>query len=587
MLLIGAALLGGFILFVERGSETSLQRAHRTRTVFAARADTIDWLLFDRNGVQIECIRTPAGWQLVRPVSAPADNGLVEKMIDGLARVERGEVIPAETLSERGLAPADYGFDAPRARITFKNSHGTFTWLIGRDAPVGKTLYVMPEGGGDIIAAPQTLLHLVPQDPSWIRDHALFTGEPTAARGLDLRRPAGFLQLRQPEKNHWLLQQPQTGRADLQSVHALFSHLFSGTIQQFIAENPANLTAYGLDKPAYELAMFTQDERTQTLLIGQPSAENAELLYAKRVESNSIFTIPAAWVKELDLSSGLLRSRQIVELPAERITAIHLTRSEQQIELQRTTNSQWQLVRPIRWEAAPSAVTGLLSTLCGASVQTFIDTPTAEETARMAAAPWEAVLSATDGPSVTLRISEPGPDGLRLVQSPAESTWFAASENIVRDPFADPLFYRDLIMLEINPLAIQKITLQRDGTEHAVQKKPDGSFSAVLPDRQVAAGALTDLLWTLNDLHAQRHVALNPASLKPYGLDQPPIALTVALSDTNVLGRVVLIGQPTEGGRFAMIQGQDIVFVIPEAAATILTRELTEPLEKPIKNPAN
>ncbi|MFA7368183.1 MAG: hypothetical protein WC334_00930, partial [Kiritimatiellales bacterium] len=56
--------------------------------------------------------------------------------------------------------------------------------------------------------------------------------------------------------------------------------------------------------------------------------------------------------------------------------------------------------------------------------------------------------------------------------------------------------------------------------------------------------------------------------------------LTVTLSDTNAIGRMVLLGGKTENGRFAMIQGQNIVFVVSEKTAQTLTRELTVPIEK-------
>jgi hypothetical protein len=56
--------------------------------------------------------------------------------------------------------------------------------------------------------------------------------------------------------------------------------------------------------------------------------------------------------------------------------------------------------------------------------------------------------------------------------------------------------------------------------------------------------------------------------------------LTVTLSNTNAIGRVILIGSKTDDGRFATIQGMDVVFVVSEKTAQTLTRELTVPIEK-------
>jgi len=578
MLLIGAVLLGGFILIFERGSENSQQQNQRSRTVFSVHPESIEQILMERDGVQIECTKTAGIWRLTKPADAPVDSGVVEKMISGLTRVERGELIAAKTLQERNLTPAAYGFDKPRARITFRNNHGTFTWLIGRDAPIGKTLYVMPADGGDIISAPRTLLNLIPQDPAWIRDRTLFSGETAAVRGLDLRRTAGFLQLRQPENNGWTILQPYTGRADSQSVHALIGKIFAGRIIAFVTDEKADLTAYGLEKPAYELTVFTQDERTQTLLVGKPVPEKPETRYAKRVETDSVFTVPADWTKEFEADAGLFRSRQVLGMQPDRIVAIQLIHGEQQIGLVRT-NDLWQVIRPVRWDADPEQTAEVLKALTGASVEEFIDAPSAVQTAQMAAAPWKAVVSA-DGKTGTLHISEPGTNGLRMVQCNDAPVFCTTTNGIVRDTFTDPLFYRSRKVLEVNPALVQKIIVQTGGTEQSIQKTETGSFAATQSNRQVNSGALTDLMWAFNDLRAERYVNFNPVSLKPYGLDQPQTSLTVTLSDTNVIGRMVLLGGKTDGGRFAMIQGQNIVFVVSDETAQTLTRELTVPIEK-------
>lgn len=579
MLLISAVLLGGFILIFERGSENSHQQERRTRTVFSVYPESIEQIMLERDGVQIECTKTAGIWRLTKPADAPVDSGIVEKMIFGLARVERGEIITAATLRDRNLTPAAYGFDKPRARITFRNNRGTFTWLIGRDAPVGKSLYVMPAGGGDIISAPRTLLNLIPQNPAWIRDRTLFSGEPAAVRGLDLRRTGGFLQLRQPENKGWMMQQPHAGRADLQAVHALIEKIFAARIVDFVSDEKADLTAYGLEKPAYELTVFTQDERTQTLLIGKPLPEKPETRYAKRVENDSVFTVPSEWTKEFETDAALLRSRQLLGLLPEQIVTVQVNRGEQQVELLRT-NSQWQVVRPVRWDADTSRTGELLKSLAGASVEQFVDSPDAVQIAKIKAAPWKIVLITADSRTNTLHISEPGADGVRLVQRNDEIPVCTTAAGTVRNDFADPLFYRSLTMLEINPMLIQKIAAKTGDTEQAVQKTEAGVFAAVRPDRQVSAEALTDMMWALNELRAVRHANFNPASLKPYGLDQPQTVLTVTLSGTNMIGRIILLGGKTDDGCFAMIQGQNVVFAVSEKTAQILTRELTVPIEK-------
>lgn len=578
MLLIGTVLLGGFILLFERNTENSDQRMRRARTVFAVYPGSIEWILMERDGVQIRCEKRAGLWRMTQPSDAPVDSGIVEKMIAGMAAIERGELITAETLEERNLTPSDYGFDAPRARISFRNNRGTSTWLIGRDAPVGKTLYVMSGQGGDIIAAPQTILDLVPQDPAWIRDRALFSEETSAVRGVDLRRPEGFLQLRQTESNEWMMQQPHSGRADKQAVYALIGKIFSGRILEFVSDIKTDLTAYGLEKPAYELTVFTQDERTQTLMIGSPVPEKPDTLYAKRMENDSVFTVPAGWVQELGLDDNLLRSRQIIALSPERITAVQIIRNNSPVEIV-LTNTQWQEVRPARWDADPKQVNQLLGSLIRAAVVEFIDEPTASQKQQIANAPWMISLTA-DGKTNTLKISETGTNDLRIVQYNDEPSFCTTSAEILSESFADPLFYRDRTVLGVNPAQIENITVKTGEKEQSVKKTETGTFTAGTPGHQLNTKTLTDLMQTLNELRAERYVDYNPTSLKPYGLEIPQATVMVTLSDTNSIGRVVLLGDKSGDGRFAMIQGQDIVFVVSDEASQTLTSELTAPIEK-------
>jgi len=575
MLLIGVVLLGAFIWFFERDGETSHQKKQRTQTVFAVYPESIHSILLERNGVKIECAKAGGVWRLIRPADAPVNAGIVEQMIAGMARVERGELITTQTLEDRNLSPADYGFDEPRARITFQNSRGTFTWLIGRNAPLGEMLYIMSEGGGDIIAASQTLLNLVPEDAAWIRDHALFRDEVAAVRGIDLRRPNGFLQLRHPEGTTWLMQQPHKSRADILSIHALIENILTARIRKFVTDEKSDLTVYGLEDPSYELTLFTQDEKTQTLYVGKPSPDQPDTRYAKWVGSDSVFTVPEEWVKLFEIKENLLRSRQLLGVLPARITELQITRGEQQVGLTQT-NGSWQITRPAQWDAESSQVGELLQALARVVVLDFVDDPSVEQKQLMTDAPWS-ILFTENEETHTLRISEATAEGLRLVQRDKEASFYATDAGFIGETFVDPLFFRSRTVLRVDPSQIQKIT-QKDAEEESCVQSTENTFTPLDQTHRTDSEAVFDLTSQLMNLQATRYVAFNPDSLEPYGLDKPTFRLYVNLNGTNTLGRVILLGNTAEGGRFAMLQGQEIIFVLADKTVQALTRKVTQPL---------
>ena len=577
MLLISAVLLGAFIWFVERSGETTQQKQQERITLFNVHPESIYRLEMERGDVRIECSKASGEWRLVKPADAPVNQAVVEQMIAGMSAVERGELILSETLDERGMSASDYGFDEPRARITYENNLGTFTWLIGRDAPIGDRLYVMSEESGDIISAPKTLLNLIPEDPAWIRDRTLFKSPAGSVRRMDLRRAAGFLQLSQAEDNGWRMQQPHEGPADRLSVNTLIDKILSARIGKFITDQQTDLTIYGLEDPAFELTLFSEDGGTQTLLIGKPLPEHPEARYAKWSDSSSVFAVASDWAAELELDSDSLRDRQLVNGEFDRLDRLTITSGETQTELIRT-NGQWQVTRPARWDTDAEAVNRVLDALASSVILEFADNPDTNQTAQILN-PAHIITYSAAGKEHTLRISEPRADGSLMIQRDEEASFGIIAAELFDRSFWDPLFYRSRSVLKVDPESIRAVTLSADDREFRIEKSA-GRYAAADRAQRANTNALSELTGELTDLRAQRYVALSPESLSAYGLENPGARLSITLSGTNILGRVLLFGNDAEDGRYAMLQGQPIVFVLPEHSAKALTKELTQPLEK-------
>ncbi len=578
MLLVSALLLAAFIWFIERDSETSHRHKQRSHTLFAVYPDSIRRIEMERDGSLIECSRESGKWRMTRPANAPVNTTVIEKMIAGMASVERGALITAEALAARSLTPAEYGFDAPRARITFQNDRGTFTWLIGRNAPLGDALYVMEEGGGDIISTAQTLLNLVPKDPAWIRDRTLFNTKAAAVRGIDLRRNAGFLRLRQEKETNWRMEQPHAGRAALPGMNALIDHILSARIETFITDEKADLTVYGLHEPRTELTLFNKEEQTQTLLIGKDVPDHPETLYAKWTDRDAVFTVSTEWAAAFELDSDTLRSRQLIDTPPENITSVQISFGELTVELLQT-NKEWIITRPARWPAESEYVELLLDTLGGSTIDSFADAPDEAQRRLIQETPWTITL-ASGSASHTLRIASDSDQ--RLIQKDEEPSLYLTASGNLPDAFADPLFYRSRTVLTIEPDSISAISLAAGDSEYRVEKQGD-QFAAPNRTQKPDIAALNALTAELSALRTGNYIAFNPESLAPYGLDHPAARLSISLNRTNLLGQVVLLGSPAGTGRYAMLQGQNIVFVLPKKSADALTRGLTQPIENDVK----
>jgi len=556
MLFISVALLGAFIWFIERKGETAVERQARARTVFELDAGSIYQLRLEHGEMVIECVKEAGGWKMTAPVEASVNEATVYKMLAGLSGVARGEVITEETLAERGLTPADYGFDAPRARITFRNNRGRFTWLVGRDATLGEALYVMDEAGRHIVVAEQRLLALIPKDAAWIRDTTLFAGEPSGIRGIDLRRPAGFVQLRQINGQGWQLQQPLVSYCDRSAVNAFLEQLFTPRIRQFVSDEKTEPAVYGLAEPAYEITLIAQDDSAQTLLIGHALEEDAEHVYAKWIESDSVYAIPASLPEAMEIELTVLRDRHVLRTAADDITEIRIQKNEQYITLVKT-NGRWQVTRPAVWDADTRIVKVLLNRFTQARIKTFFDeAPAAKPTGEQ---PW--IFQFFAGEKIcTLRFAEtPDADETRRLRRNDESSTYGVDAGLISPELAEPLTFKNRTVLALNPQTADQIHLTQAGVK-----------------RLVEGDALVQMLVELTCVQAVRYVPGGTESLNACGLAEPSSILSIQLTGTDLLGKVLLFGNRTDEGVFAMLQGEETVFVLKASTADTLAPPLMQ-----------
>jgi len=208
----------------------------------------------------------------------------------------------------------------------------------------------------------------------------------------------------------------------------------------------------------------------------------------------------------------------------------------------------------------------------------FIDNPNTNQIAVIDTASWSVTFGSDDSQH-TLQISEPLDDGLMMVRRDQSPSFELIAGGTFEDAFRNPLFYRTRSVLEIAPEQIKAVTLTAADREFRIEKT-DGRFTAADRTQAPDPDALRELTAELTGLRAERYVAFNPDSLRTYGLESPQARLSITLQGTSILGRVLLLGHAAGDGRYAMLQGQPVVFVLPERSAEILTRELTHPLEK-------
>jgi len=628
---VAVCLTGLLILLFERTPQGRRTRPEGAARVFAIEPGSATFLALRRGDLRIECRRVDGRWRIEWPIAARADRGRIERVIATLESLEKRETITPEQRRTRSLGLSDYGLAAPAATVVLGQNDRRRELCIGKQAPFGDLLYVRFSGSEDIMATDPALLEVLQGSLASFRDRTLLPGEGLRTSRMEIHsRKGGFLQLAR-QAGGWMLQQPVQARADDNGVVAMLDTLFSAEIQEFVWDPRLSLAAD--DVPAadgaesgasrvdvYELAPDNAAARVKVwtggsdvgreLLIGKETAPDAGTRYARLADEESIYTVSSALMRTFDVSAGDLRDKRIFPFKPAEIGRLRLQRGDRFVALQRGGAAGWTIVRPIQADADEEVMADVVAALLRLTVARFPETaPT--NLAAIGLAPPGAEVRLGKRP-----VAEPSaqPDETDNVPPPDRTdaydavlllsvrtngharTWAmmredgAPFEMAAEDVRAmlpgglsvDPYVYRDRTVLSLSPAAIQRITLRRGAAEQTVERDGKGGWGSADATQRADAAVIDEILFRAAHLRAQRIQGGGGEKLADYGLHDAAAILTLGLRGEGGIKKSILFGaRAAPDGVYAMVQGQDVVYVLSRSLVDVLTSPLVKPVAEP------
>ena len=549
-----AAFLGLLIAFWDRDDDTERARMERARRAFRFEPARVDRLRIEAGDLSIECRLHGRQWNLVRPIAARADSIAIERLLDALRELPRGDIILPPRRAENPYAP--YGLDDPRACISLIEGAATNRILIGRRTPLGDGIYVRQSDHAGLARIDTSLLDLLPAGAEALRDRSLLSGAPAAIERLDVRGPSGYIQLARTPEGVWRIFQPFTARADSATVAALVEKLLSCSVVQFVQDAVADLAPYGLDSQSALTAVVNTDsgDGSQVLSIGDPLPNATNLVYARLQAENSIYAVPQAVRQALLVRPDDLRDRRIPGIDQNAIARVRIEEGESVLEFSRDPSGAWRLDAPVRAAAEPAAVDDLLRSWTDVRLTAFETQPPSNAPPFSRSIRIERQTDAS-GP-VVLRLG-PNPDdpASARIAIEGDSTVAVAAPTSLLECTLDPLAYRsrDVLSIPLGDVAGIRITAA-DQTAHADCDPATGAWS---PD----APWIPRLLAALSPLRAESLLAQGSQAASD-GFDRPYLSVAIQLRGQSGLASTLLVGEEMSPGgpRRAAIRGRDLAF---------------------------
>jgi hypothetical protein len=573
-LLVAVLALGSYVWFVERKADSTDRRQELARRALRFDPDKVKSVRIVTDRLQAVVEKQGDQWRLTSPMLARADAGEVSRILDNLELLDRGDVITSRQQRKRQLALSDFGLDQPRARIVLDEGDRELTLLIGRDTPLGGNLFIKEASDSSVLTASTNLLADLPASVAALRDRRLFLGFPGESTRLDLKRRDGLLQLARDPSATWRVQKPFVGRAAYDAVQDLLDALYAARAADFVADSFAAASLYGLDEPAAQITIVGDPKYgEQVLLLGKPIEGRPDQVYATVQGTETVIAVDQKLLAAVAVKAEDLRDHRLLTLPAYDIGYIEVREGERSLKLARQEDGVWSLTEPRQFQAHDERVQAILSEWTGLRVETFLDQPGTNLAALGFAPPARRITFARRAPAAgdeatTLLVSSQAADaGLITVQLLGEETLYRVRDDGLRALPMDPLYYRDLAVLQLDPASVRSVTVQAEGREQgAMRDAPTNGFRAAVAGAELAAPAVDALVAAASRLQAVAYVEENPVDLAAYGLDAPEAVVTLGLTGEGAISKSILLGaEASPGTVYALVRGLDVVFTLDKA----------------------
>jgi hypothetical protein len=575
--------------------------AYRGRRVFDFSDSAVDSLEIERTGEKITLKQDKGAWKLIAPAQADADRTKASQLLNSLGRLEAVEYV-TESPKPDDLGKV-YGLDKPALQVLVKFSDaakpavklllgkqregkpGYFAKLDGAPGVfvVGKEIHDTIDQGS-LTFRPLQLWQMFNQDVASIRIHKEGQDEYTLMR----------------KGNEWRVTGPFDAAALPIFAQPIAEDLAGLRCERYETGAADDLAKYGLDKPYLRVTLTTAPKEgaaekpvERTVLIGKPTDQDAKSRYAKLGDDKekTVFVVGERLVSALDRSALDLLDRRLLAVAPAALLSIESKGSEAPLMLEHKDNA-WQVTQSAAGKFTPDVmgINGAARVWANLEAQRFVAyCPKADLGKYGLDKPSASVIVTVEPPPAAdgkkgepvkhaLYLGKPveGAAGERYARLDDQPGVAVLSGPVVAELTRTYLDFVDRTVLTLDPSKVNAV-VRKMGNETLELSKNDEGWQIVKPAATRGDDdRLQGLLEQLANLRASRVAAYPAKDLKEFGLDPPAAEITLRApgADGKPADRVLKLGKTIEGtggDRFAMVDGGQTVYVLPNALAERLT----------------
>ncbi len=544
---------------------------------------------------EVECEKSDGKWELKKPLYQLADPTRVEDLANKLYnhRIGTGDFVVDDPTKA-----AEYGLDSPFLTLTIEGKHKTQTVVFSRLKEEDQTsYYALHKGEPAIVKVPESLFTDLRKEPEELREKSLADFTVADIAEVTVEGPQGEFVLKKKD-DAWEIAADTPVAADDGVIDEVLRELRNADVQDFVADEPEDLGAYGLSEGARtHVTLRDEDGEMLAELFLGAADEAGESVYAQRPPYPAVVsTRNERYLENIIRGRVAFLGRLVLEEPWDEAREVSLERAtERFLCTWNETDVEWELAAPVQGKADSVAVRAIVSDFAHLRAEAFaaedaqdlaafgLDEPMISVTVTYRAKSEETEEQEDEAePQERVRSLHIG----SAAQEPAEGYFAKLAEDgrvFVLPDYVVRHFRANLASKRIShPFDIVAMTFRKGHKllefRHDEEKDiwTDGEGKELAEDMAKAVKDAARLLKDFRGVEVADYTEKDPAL---YGFDDA--YLVVELEEIPGQVKKLVIGKETEGGnRYAKGPATDFVLVAEKPDVDKLLAVLEPPAEE-------
>ena len=480
-------------------------------------------------------------WQMTAPVNASGDAPAVSDFLSFLKNLNFTRVVEE---SPKDLIP--FGLNTPSLKIILSMDNGETKGVrVGDDHPMGNKVYLARLNGSRVLTAGITRNRL-DREVHDLRDKTILDFKTPQITKIELIRNGKTLSLKKNEESWEVSEEKITAEGNESEITNLLNTIQAARIEQFIEEQPEQLTSYGLNNSKLTVKLTTsQKNEPITLFIGEKSAHG---FYAKTPLKENIFVINQSLFDTLNNRKFVdFLNKSLVDFNDDDLVKVTLRMDDGSVDLIRDKKDlqKWTMVKPVNMKANTATINSLLFDLKNVRIVEFITTHTKNsKTFNFEQPEKEINLTYKNGKTWALKLgNQTSSQDHYFAQRSDDETVFTLQKSSVESIFRSLHDLKDRTVLKFDDDVVREIQIHDSKLTFILKKSTDKwNLTLPKPSDSIQSFIGKDILWTLNSIEFESVLAKDPGNTVT-GLTNPKVSVKLLDGKSTILTHL-LIGNP-------------------------------------------